>query len=186
MGKRMIQYYGMDDFRKQALLNAGFIILGFAACVGIAVWLASGAREQASEIVTKRTLLRRQAQAIQLLADFKQISGDVDFYSAKLKSFVPTESEVLDFRRWVRSLGEQYGITVTEVVFRGGGAQPSPETLGYSEFGLSAEGTARQLGDFLDGLEIRSPKYLAQLTGMEINESGSSYRMQSRGNVYFR
>jgi len=176
----------MDDFRKQAWLNAGLIMLSFAACVGVAVWLAAEMREQALGIVTKRAQLRRQAQTIQLLADFKQISGDVDLYSAKLESFVPTESEILDFRRWVRSLGDQYDVTVTEVVFRGGGAKPSPEALGYSEFGLSIAGTKKQLGDFLDGLEVRAPQYLARLTGIDIVESGGSYRMQSRGNVYFR
>ncbi|MEY4731190.1 MAG: hypothetical protein RL681_136 [Candidatus Parcubacteria bacterium] len=176
----------MDDFRKQALLNAGLIMLGFAACVGVGVWLASGVREQASEIITKRALIRRQAQTIQLLADFKQISADVDFYMAKLKTFVPAEDEILDFRRWVRSLGEQHGVAVNEVVFRSGGAKPSPEGLGYSEFGLSVQGTEQQLGSFLDSLEIRTPKYLAQLTGFELVENGATYRMQSRGNVYFR
>ncbi len=182
----MIQYYGMDDFRKQALLNAGLIMLGFAVCVGVAIWFASGVREQASEIVTKRALLRRQAQTIQLLADFKQISGDVNLYAGKLKAFVPTEDEILDFRRWVRLLGDQYGVTVQEVVFRGGGAKPSPEALGYNEFGLNIVGTDRQLGDFLDGLEVRAPKYLAQLTGFELSENGSTFRIQSVGNLYFR
>jgi hypothetical protein len=176
----------MDSFRKQALLNAGLIMLGFAVCVATAVWLASGIRAQASDIVTKRAQLRRHVQTIQLLADFKQISGDVDFYFDKLKAFVPTEDEVLDFRRWARALGEQYGVRVNEVVFRGAGAKSSPEALGHTDFGMSAEGSVRQLTDFIDGMERRSPEYLVRLDGYEMFNTGSGYRMESRGTLYFR
>jgi hypothetical protein len=86
----------------------------------------------------------------------------------------------------VRSLGGQYGVDVTEVVFRSGGVKPSPEGLGYNEFDLSVQGTDRELSDFLGGLEIHTPKYLAQVTGFELAENGGTYRMQSHGNVYFR
>lgn len=174
--------YMERSFKQAATLNAGLILLAFAAFAGLFYFVNGKLNEQTKAIVENRVMLSRATGASERLAVLKQDQPLARGYARLIGLFLPPQENLLDLPRDIEEVGRvhQVGALFT---FSG-----SENTQGNTlAFNITATGPGTNLIDFLKEIEVSYPKYTLAIDSVDITGSDpQSQQLLAMGRVFFK
>lgn len=171
---------------RRGLIISSAIIAGSFLISGVAVYLIGlDLRLQADKIGTARALIANHSAVLASLAHLKNDAAQAASYKTALDKVLVSQNQLLDFKKWVDGLARTNGLEHS-FSFQGEPVLPSGDSPGYYNFSLDASGPQRNLAEFMETIEYRSPRFLSSLSSFNLTRSGDNYRISTQGNVYFR
>ncbi|MBI2623732.1 MAG: hypothetical protein HYW65_04170 [Candidatus Liptonbacteria bacterium] len=174
-----------SDFRRKFLIQLGVAAAVSAALVAAAGWFAADVSVQAGRVAQDRTLIRERSASIAVLAELKRNSARALQYEQKMNAFLPTQEQLLDFRRTLENLARVRRLTLN-FSFQGGQTLPRGGAPGTVGFALDVAGASIDVLGFLKDVEVTPPRFLAAFDTFSIEQNAKTYRLFAGGRVFFR
>jgi len=172
-------------FRRHLIINLAaitVIILIFWAALS---WLSLDVDSVVDKIVVDRTLIKKKAEAIGILAELKQTAPEAASYKKSVDAILPPQEQLLDFPRWLDGLARARRLNIG-FDFQGRETPPQDASPGYAAFILNIGGALTDILAFVKDLELQVPRYLIGIEGFDLKETGEGYQLSTRGRVFFR
>lgn len=174
-----------NKFRRSVLVSSSIVLASFAV-FSVGLYFASNnLSKEAEQVVINKDLLGRRTRILESLAELKRAAAEAELYQAQMDLLLPTQDQLIDFPRWLEGLARVHGAKVA-FAFKGGGAEPTERSAGFTPFTLRVEGTYGNIVEFLKEFEIQSQRFLLTLEGVELVRSGNIHQFSTEGRVFFK
>jgi hypothetical protein len=175
----------MATFKKQLWVNIAVIVGEFAvASIGL-FFLAGGIASLSAAIVSRRTTVLGEANAIETFANLKENGPMAARYQAAMDQLLASQDQLITFPVQVSQLGNTDGVS-TDFSFVGDPVPATASAPGNVGFTLDATGPLSNVIAFAKDFEVGSPILLSRLDTFSLTGNGSSYTFSAQGEVYFK
>lgn len=172
-------------FKKEMIISV-IIVLGSILVFGTSLYfLAKSLKADATHISNDRLVIAHNASMLGVLAELKRDASQADLYQKAIEKILVPRDRLLDFQRWLDGLRRVRQVDMN-FAFVGSESAPTETFPGYISFSLDISGTLDNLTAFLKDIELQSTQFLVSLDTFDVSGSGSSYRIISRGRVFFK
>jgi Tfp pilus assembly protein PilO len=174
-----------QHFRKELILNISLLAGTFAVLTAGLVWMQRDINGHNAAIVENRTLIYRQSHAAEALAQLKQDAPLAARYEKLLGNLLPTQDQLLEFRKFVDSIGHLRRLG-TVFQFQSIQVQPQLAAAGHAPFVLEATGDYADIAAFLKEIEVKNSRFIVDIGNVSIESVGNgAYKLSARGRVFF-
>jgi hypothetical protein len=173
-------------FRKELIIGVAVFFGGILIITAGLYFVSNDIALKVSTIVTDRALLSNRSQAIDSLAGLKKNLPEAERYTKAIGQILVQKDQLIDFGRWLDGLARSRQVAISSAL-DGTEIKSGIGTLGSIGFNIDASGGLPNLLNFIQDVELRSPRFLVDIVGFEVTQiSGSEYKVASRGKVYFK
>ena len=174
-----------DRFTKQLYISLGIILASIAIAAGALYFFSGMLSSQADVIASDRVTVQSKTSAVADLARLEADASQATRYQAAIDQLLPDQYGLVTFTQWLAQLGAKYGVS-TNAVFQGSIVPSSETTAGTAQFSFSAAGSPENIVAFLDGMNVKSSRFLISLTSFDVANDETNEKVTGQGILFFR
>jgi Tfp pilus assembly protein PilO len=174
-----------DNFRRESWISIAVIVGSLLVYGGLVWWFDRDLEAKAKDVALSRSLINQRAKSIEVLANLKRNSREVESRQEIMAQLIPVREELLNFPRWLEGIARLHGVAMV-FSFDPGTTPPQGDRPGHENFRLTANGSYEELERFFRDIEQQSSRFLLSLNSFDLVRTESDYRATVLGRVYYR